>query len=385
MGQDAQSASPWNRQRNEIPSDGTFPESLVSIGMPVYNGEAFLPQALDSLLAQDDAHFELIISDNASQDRTEEICREYQAQDQRIRYVRHPENHGSPWNFAFVAREVRGAYFAWAAHDDLWHPTFLRKCRAALDDHPEALLCCTEIEFFDAHGAASPHYPNYRNIETLGMSPVERIHALMSLPGWFAIYGLMRREVLTKISLGLGAYAWDVILLLEILLLGPTMKVPETLFTFRVIEPKSASDYAETFKNDSAPPATPYAGAAADLLRTIYRSSLSSREKTQAFAHFILDCQKPPWRPTISAELLGDAVVDDAQFALLTGLLLSRCVPFHEIQHNPLCKAIYRSVIDAPDLLRIARRILLQPNPALSALAADERAHKTPELFRNRT
>ena len=65
----------------------------------------------------------------------------------------------------------------------------------------------TEINLVDEHGAPSVHYPNYKNIETLGMRPVDRIHALLSLPGWFAIYGLMRREILQKIPLGLSVFA----------------------------------------------------------------------------------------------------------------------------------------------------------------------------------
>jgi glycosyltransferase involved in cell wall biosynthesis len=109
---DSQSAGP----RTGPQEPKTPKEPLVSIGMPVYNGENFLRLALSSLLAQDYPHFELIISDNASDDGTEEICREYQAHDRRIRYLRHRENRGSPWNFAFVAR---GDYFMWAAHDDL--------------------------------------------------------------------------------------------------------------------------------------------------------------------------------------------------------------------------------------------------------------------------
>jgi len=342
---------------------------LVSIGMPVFDGERFVGEALESLLAQDYPHFELIVSDNASQDRTEEICREYQRRDRRIRYIRQQENRGSPWNFALVARESRGDYFLWAAHDDLWHPTFLRKCVSALASHPEAVLCCTEIDLTDEHGAPSVHYPNYKNIETLGFRPVDRIHALLSLPGWFAIYGLMRREILQKISLGLNVFAWDVILLLEILLIGPNAKVPETLFTFRVAEPRNAQEYAQIFQNQAASSAMPYAGAAVHLLETVYRSTLSSSEKTQAFAHFIVDCQRPPWRVTIAEELLGPNIrVDDRQFALLTGLLLNRCVPFDEIEHNALCKAILRSAMDPPDLLRIARRVLSQPDPLLSAL-----------------
>ncbi|MEM4134638.1 MAG: glycosyltransferase, partial [Candidatus Micrarchaeia archaeon] len=75
---------------------------LVSIGMPVYNGERFIRQALDSLLAQDYENFELIISDNASEDKTPEICLEYAARDKRIRYYRNEKNMGAAWNFKRV-------------------------------------------------------------------------------------------------------------------------------------------------------------------------------------------------------------------------------------------------------------------------------------------
>jgi glycosyltransferase involved in cell wall biosynthesis len=103
---------------------GTPPK--VSIGMPVFNGEPFIREALDSLLAQTFSDFELIISDNGSTDGTEAICREYAATDPRIRYVRQPKNRGALFNFQFVLDEARGEYFMWAAHDDRRLPEFLR-------------------------------------------------------------------------------------------------------------------------------------------------------------------------------------------------------------------------------------------------------------------
>ena len=62
----------------------------LSIGLPVYNGERFLAQALECLLAQTFRDFELVISDNASTDRTSEICYAYVQRDPRVRYVRNP-------------------------------------------------------------------------------------------------------------------------------------------------------------------------------------------------------------------------------------------------------------------------------------------------------
>ena len=93
---------------------------VVSIGLPVYNGEPFLAQALDSLLAQSFEDFELIISDNASTDRTRSLCESYQKRDPRVQYFRQSVNMGPVWNFNFVVRQAAGKYFMWAAHDDLW-------------------------------------------------------------------------------------------------------------------------------------------------------------------------------------------------------------------------------------------------------------------------
>ena len=92
--------------------------AAVSIGMPVYNGEKYIREALDSLLGQSFTGFELIISDNASTDGTEAICQQYAAKDSRIRYVRQPVNLGALDNFTFVLDEARGGYFMWAAADD---------------------------------------------------------------------------------------------------------------------------------------------------------------------------------------------------------------------------------------------------------------------------
>lgn len=95
-------------------------QNKITIGMPVYNGALFIREALDSLLAQSFTDFELIISDNCSNDETEKICRYYAANDKRIRYVRHELNRGALFNFNYVLREARFEYFMWAACDDRW-------------------------------------------------------------------------------------------------------------------------------------------------------------------------------------------------------------------------------------------------------------------------
>lgn len=109
----------------------------VSIGMPVYNGERHLKNAIDALLSQSFVDFELIISDNASSDKTEAICRQYAASDSRIRYIRQRENQGAFANFKFVLDEARSEYFMWAACDDTRSPDFLEVNLKFLSENPE--------------------------------------------------------------------------------------------------------------------------------------------------------------------------------------------------------------------------------------------------------
>ena len=82
-------------------------KALVTIGVPVYNGERFLEQCLDSLLSQTYRDFVLVISDNASTDRTQEICGRYAKADPRVRYHRNPVNIGLYGNFNRLQNSVR--------------------------------------------------------------------------------------------------------------------------------------------------------------------------------------------------------------------------------------------------------------------------------------
>src|SRR5687768_11755331 len=105
----------------------------VSVGMPVFNGERFIEAALDSVLAQNYGDLEVVISDNASTDDTEEICRSYAAKDDRVRYFRNRINYGIAFNFNNVFRLSSGRYFKWAASDDVCAPDFLSRCVEILD------------------------------------------------------------------------------------------------------------------------------------------------------------------------------------------------------------------------------------------------------------
>lgn len=150
-----------------------FNHPKVSIGMPVYNGESFIREALDSLINQTFVDFELVISDNASTDGTEAFCLEYAEKDQRIRYVRQTENIGSLYNFKFVLDEAVGEYFMWAAHDDWRSVDFLDINVLALDSKPQFVAstspCCyigdefnsSKHVLFELDGSKGKRYLNF--------------------------------------------------------------------------------------------------------------------------------------------------------------------------------------------------------------------------------
>jgi len=207
-------------------------EPRVSIGVPVYNGENYIKEALDSILAQTYADFELIISDNASTDRTPEICRAYAAKDPRIRYYRNAENLGGAPNYNRTFELSSGEYFKWAAHDDVLAPDFLLRCVQVLDEHPEVVLCHPKSKIIDEHGEVIEDYGVH--LRTDSPQPYVRFHDLIWVRHWcWQIFGLIRRSALEMTRLH-GSYASsDRVLLIELALLEPFYEIPEYLFFSR--------------------------------------------------------------------------------------------------------------------------------------------------------
>lgn len=255
----------------------TYRKPLVSIGMPVYNGDKSIREALDSLLAQDYENFELIISDNVSTDRTAEICQEYLAKDKRIRYYLNETNLGAVRNFNRVFELSTGKYFAWAAHDDLWDPTYIRKCVRVLEGNPSVVLCCTSLTFIDEDGRLRDiEYEGYDNPDLSSPDIHERVRILILRDGWFAIYGLIRADALKRTGLARKVYGWDVVLLMELCLLGAFAKVPEVLFYYRVSHDRTEEDRAiacQVKRSDSQ--------LIRELVHTVLVSSLDPFIKTK--------------------------------------------------------------------------------------------------------
>lgn len=203
----------------------------VSIGLPVYNGENYLAETLDSLRAQTFSDIEIIISDNASTDATEGISRKAAAEDPRIRYVRQQNNLGAAPNYNIVFELARGSLFKWSAHDDLCHPDFVRKCVEALDAHPHAVGAFPLTDMIGPVGepvAQSDARPGLERPE-----PSRRLQAVLAERDTFPVFGVYRRQAVAATK-GHGGYTGsDRILLAELALTGRLVEVPERLFSFR--------------------------------------------------------------------------------------------------------------------------------------------------------
>ena len=173
---------------------------LVTIGVPVYNGEPHLLLALESLLEQDYPNLEIIIRDNASTDNTQSICLAAAARDPRIRYLRNARDIGPLANFCRLVNDANGDYFMWAADDDLRNRCFVRELAACLQDHSQVVLATPQTVAIDGTGKRLP-WP-VQPLACVG-SHLENVRRFFNPqnPGWACdgwFYGLFRRDWLSR-------------------------------------------------------------------------------------------------------------------------------------------------------------------------------------------
>jgi glycosyltransferase involved in cell wall biosynthesis len=219
----------------------------VAIGMPVWNGEAFLSEAIESILAQTYGDLELVISDNASTDATSEICRTYAKLDTRVRYIRQETNIGAASNHNEVLRRSSGHYFKWAAHDDVLAPEFVRECVRVLDNDEAVVLCSPGTVLINEDGSTVDYSPEYKAMvdsyghkwpitpEKNGLlmsdDPADRFAAvLLNMFMCLEVFGLMRRSALEKTSLQPSHVGGDKVVLAELSLLGRFHLLEDSLF-----------------------------------------------------------------------------------------------------------------------------------------------------------
>lgn len=209
---------------NQSPHDGP----TVSVGLPVFNGERYLGQSLDSLLDQTFTDFEVVVCDNASTDATPTIVAERAARDPRVRYVRNPRNIGLARNFNRAFQLSRGEFFRWAMADDLVGPTNLADQVAALRAAPDAVLAVPAWDLIDADGDPVGDGLRPRVLCRWDGPVPQRLATLVDLvsgPGSIAVLpllsGLVRAEALWATD-QLGSYPMsDQVLLGQLAVQGP--------------------------------------------------------------------------------------------------------------------------------------------------------------------
>jgi glycosyltransferase involved in cell wall biosynthesis len=206
---------------------------LLLVGLPVYNGERFLAGALDSILAQDVAGLEIVVSDNASTDGTRDIGRRYAARDPRVRFLREETNRGPTWNFNRLLQHAREApYFMWAGDDDFWAPDYASSCIRFLESHPEAVVCGTRAAILDREGRETGEIDIGGS--TLGASAVGRAVGYLRLIEYNAVfYGVYRSRFLEGRRLE-NRIGNDIAFLMELALTGPFHVLPAVKFWRRM-------------------------------------------------------------------------------------------------------------------------------------------------------
>ncbi len=280
---------------------------LVSIGMPVYNGGDLLKLALDSLLAQEFCDFELNISDNASTDGTEQLCRDYASRDSRIQYIRRDQNYGSNNNGRHAFYRGTGKYYLMSSHDDQWHPRFLFECVKILESDPEIMLAVPAVQFLtpDLMPTDFPYPP----LHTVGMGLRSRVAAIFNETNvGYNSYGLYRRQALLDMNVELDCYGGDVVMLMQLMFLGSVHFIPEKLFYYR-LNGRTAKEQMESVCNSLSKdhPTKPYTILTINLMRTIVNANISPPLKRIILSDVleIISLKNPDWRNVILSENPG--------------------------------------------------------------------------------
>lgn len=272
-------------------------DTLVSIGLPVRNGEQFLPGAVRSVLTQEHGHLELVISDNASDDGTEEICREFARSDPRVRYYRQPENIGLLNNFIRVQALAGGTYFKWIGDDDWLTPTYVSRCVEVLAEDTALILVTTQQAYIDSDGGQQT--ASYEGYRLRSGRPVERFTEMLRLLNEShllldPLYGLMRRAPVVKIP-RVNMLREDETFAAKLALAGPFGHVPEVLSYRRSRPFTRRSQLAARLGVPAWHARVATALQCRELLKYIRGAELSPEERRHAYAavaRMYLRCQQ---------------------------------------------------------------------------------------------
>ncbi len=210
----------------------------ITIGMPAYNAEKTIADAIESVLNQTYGDLKLLISDNASSDGTEEICRRYEQKDKRVTYVRHEENLGATENYNFVCRASDSEYFKWQSSNDFCTADTIERCIEVLDSSPDTVLCYPQTRLFSVSQDDGKDYQDPQGTDV--DSPVDRFFNVIDRMGLNNVMnGVARSDQLKSTPLIRPFYYADRNMIAELALHGKISLV-EGCYFYRRMDNESA-------------------------------------------------------------------------------------------------------------------------------------------------
>ena len=205
----------------------------VSVGMPVYNSERWIVEAVDSILRQSYRDLELIICDNASTDGTPEICRAIVARDRRVRYCLHPENLGINENYNQVFRRARGMYFKWASSNDICDERLIERCVEVLEARPDVVLCHAHAALFSDRLDTGEEYGDDLDLQDSGADVrLDKFFREVRLNN--VMNGVIRAAALRNTAPIRNFYCSDLVMVAELVLRGKFVQLPDRMFYRRM-------------------------------------------------------------------------------------------------------------------------------------------------------
>lgn len=256
----------------------------ISIGVPVFQGERHLREVLMAMLNQSFLDIELIISDNASTDATEEICREFAASDPRVRYYRNSSNTGPNKNYWRVFELARAPYFKWNSDNDVCVPNMLESCLQSLEHNPDAVLAYMKTKLIDDSGTVLEEFEDRMDIQDV--RPSVRFRKFIdNFRLANVLSGLIRSDALRKVR-PLGEYrASDIVAVGELVLIGKFNELPEYGFFRRMGDRACTSNRTDEELQKFYFPSAPHQShfvfwrIYTEHLRSVLRADISLSEK----------------------------------------------------------------------------------------------------------
>jgi hypothetical protein len=199
--------------------------TTVSIGIPTFNRASQLARAVASCRAQTYPSLAIIVSDNASTDDTERLCRQWQREDPRLTVIRQPRNIGRELNFRAVLDQATSEYFMWLSDDDWLDPDYVASCIAGFDAHPASSIVLGSARYSLASGEAKEELP----VPLSQPDPAARVVAFLRGVGFnVEHYGVMRREAMLQCQYPV-TLAGDWFFVSQMVVLGPVVAVPSVV------------------------------------------------------------------------------------------------------------------------------------------------------------